>query len=262
MQDQNPFKAPEARVEDLRAGISVNFIPEGRRVPASHGFSWLLSGWRMFLQAPLIWIALSLIFSVMTLTLGFIPLVNLVLNLLTPIFAGGIMIGCKSLEEGGELRIDHLFAGFAEHSTNLLLIGLVYLGGIVALTMIMILLAGGSIGVAVLFGSNQMGGAAAGAAAGLGVLVFLAVMLFFVPLAMAVWYAPPLVVFHNMQPLDAIKASFMASLKNFLPFLVYGLLFMMLALLASLPFLLGWLVLIPVAQASVYAGYRDMFTTD
>ena len=35
--------------------------------------------------------------------------------------------------------------------------------------------------------------------------------------------------------------------------------FFVLAIVASIPLLLGWLVLIPVMMASMYAGYRDMF---
>jgi uncharacterized membrane protein len=251
--EDNPFRVPDARVDDPFPG-SGDFIPEGQRVPAGHGIAWLGSGWRMFRQAPVTWVLLSLGFMLIAIVLGVIPLVNLALNLLIPVFVGGIMLGCKALEEGGELRFGHLFAGFSGHTGNLVLIGLIYLAGIVAL-MIVMALVGGLGG-----GAAMMGGADPEAAAGASVLAMLVAMLFFIPLAMAVWYAPPLVVFHEVPPLQAVKACFFACLKNFVPFLVYGLLFVVLAILASLPFLLGWLVLIPVAQASVYAGYKDMFT--
>jgi uncharacterized membrane protein len=255
MQDEdNPFKAPDARVDDLFPN-SGNFIPDGQRVPAGHGLTWLAHGWKMFRQAPLIWIVISLIFGVIALVLGVIPGINLIFNLLIPVFVGGIMIGCKALEDGEELRIGHLFAGFSSHAGNLVLIGLIFLAGIVAMLIIMALV--GGLG----FGAAMMGGGmSAEAVAGASVLAMLVAMLLFVPLAMAVWYAPPLVVFHDVPPLEAVKVSFFACLKNFVPFLVYGVVFVVLAMLASLPLLLGWLVLIPVTQASVYAGYRDMFT--
>jgi hypothetical protein len=44
-----------------------------------------------------------------------------------------------------------------------------------------------------------------------------------------------------------------------LAFLVYGVLCLVLALLASIPFGLGWLVFVPVLVASAYAGYNDIF---
>ena len=53
-------------------------------------------------------------------------------------------------------------------------------------------------------------------------LMVLVVMALSIPLAMAIWFAPALVVFHDLQPLDAMKQSFAGCLKNIVPFLVYG----------------------------------------
>ena len=83
-----------------------------------------------------------------------------------------------------------------------------------------------------------------------------------VPLMMALWFAPALVLFNRMSPLGALRASFDACLKNTLPFLIYGLILMVLAFFATLPALLGYLLLIPVVSGSVYAAYRDIFLAD
>jgi uncharacterized membrane protein len=48
-------------------------------------------------------------------------------------------------------------------------------------------------------------------------------------------------------------------LKNILPFLVYGILYLIFAFVASIPLLLGWLVLGPVLIASVYFSYTDIY---
>ena len=56
-----------------------------------------------------------------------------------------------------------------------------------------------------------------------------------------------------------MKASFSACLKNIVPFLVYGVMLFILAVVAMIPFGLGMLVLVPVIIASVYAAYRDVF---
>jgi len=80
-----------------------------------------------------------------------------------------------------------------------------------------------------------------------------------IPIAMASWFAPALVVFDNMQAWDAMKTSFSACLSNMLPFLLYGIIALMLTVLAMIPFGLGLLVLGPVLIASVYTGYRDIF---
>jgi uncharacterized membrane protein len=102
-------------------------------------------------------------------------------------------------------------------------------------------------------------GAGAGIAAG-GVLFAILVMLaLMVPLAMAVWFAPALVVFRNVAPLPAMKASFAACLKNMLPFLVFGVIAMVLGFIAALPLMLGWLVLLPMLVGAHYASYLDLF---
>jgi uncharacterized membrane protein len=56
-----------------------------------------------------------------------------------------------------------------------------------------------------------------------------------------------------------MKASFRACLRNIPPFLVYGVVGVLLAIAASIPLGLGWFVLAPMAAASVYASYVDVF---
>ncbi len=56
-----------------------------------------------------------------------------------------------------------------------------------------------------------------------------------------------------------MKLSFAGSLRNILPSLIYGIVWIVLAIVATIPLLLGWLVLGPVSVASVYASYRDIF---
>ena len=81
------------------------------------------------------------------------------------------------------------------------------------------------------------------------------------PLVMATWFAPALIVFHDMGVRAAMKASFIGCLKNVLPFLLYGVLGLIAGVIASIPFGLGWLVLAPVFVASIYTGYRDIYFT-
>ena len=90
----------------------------------------------------------------------------------------------------------------------------------------------------------------------LGMLIGAALML---PVLMAVWFAPALVVFHGRDAVQALKESFIGCLKNILPFFVYGLVMFVFGILASIPFGLGWLVLGPVLAASVYTSYKDIF---
>ena len=79
---------------------------------------------------------------------------------------------------------------------------------------------------------------------------------------MAYWFAPALVMLGRLSPMDAAKESFMACLRNFLAFLVYGIVMGLLAIVAIIPLGLGLLVWVPVMIASTYAGYRQIFTAD
>ncbi len=79
---------------------------------------------------------------------------------------------------------------------------------------------------------------------------------------MAYWFAPILVAFHELAPLDALKLSFRACLHNILPFSVYALISMVLLILAVIPLGLGLLVLIPTMTASLYVSYRDIFNVN
>jgi uncharacterized membrane protein len=78
----------------------------------------------------------------------------------------------------------------------------------------------------------------------------------------AYWFAPALVMLHDMPPIEAMKASFFACFRNFVPFLVYSLVMGFTLFIAILPFGLGLLVWVPVAIASTYAAYRQIFTED
>ena len=91
------------------------------------------------------------------------------------------------------------------------------------------------------------------------VLAVLAAFALALPLYMALWFAPALIVFDNLKPVDAMKASFFACLKNMVPFLLYSIILLVLCVIAAIPLCLGFLVLGPVIIASIYAGYRDVF---
>jgi len=91
------------------------------------------------------------------------------------------------------------------------------------------------------------------------VMPILIAMLFIVPILMAYWYAPILVGLNNLTATEAMKLSFLACLKNMLPFLLYGLIFMLLLVAAIIPFGLGLLIAVPVMMTSLYASYVDVF---
>ena len=91
-------------------------------------------------------------------------------------------------------------------------------------------------------------------------LPMLVALALFVPVAMAFLFAPALVALGGQSIVNSLKMSFSGCLKNIVPFLIYGIVAFVLAIIATIPFGLGWLVLGPILTASIYAAYRDIYT--
>jgi uncharacterized membrane protein len=253
MAETNPYQAPQALVHDP-APIQGALAAEPQTVDAGRGIAWLAEGWALFRQAPGIWIAISVIAVVVFVLLAFIPFLGqLGSTLLSILFAGGIMLGCRDLDQGRELTVGHLFAGMQSHLTPLLVIGALYLAAVFALFLIAMLVGGGS------FAAVMSGAANAGTALSGVLFIGLVLAALLVPVAMAMWFAPALATLNGVPAVEAMRASFRGCLRNLVPFIVYGIVLFILAMLASIPFGLGWLLLLPVMAGSVYAGYKDIF---
>ncbi len=255
----DPYTAPQSRVADVPAAGEGNFNSAGEAVPAGHGWTWIAAGWELFKRQPGTWILLLVVFVLISFLVALIPLLGgIATNLLWPVFAGGIILGCRELDEGGELAVGHLFAGFRDHFGKLVVIGILYLVALIAIVMVAFAITGASIGFGALLGGERAGAEPSVRAILLSVLVALALI---IPVVMAMWFAPALVVLNDLGVGDALRTSFSACLKNIVPFLVYGVIGLGIAIVASLPLGLGWLVLGPTLAASVYTAYRDIFYT-
>lgn len=235
---------------------------QSRTVSAANGWNWIRDGFRLFMQSPAIWIALFLIYLLIGGVLSIIPLLGpIVLHLLAPVFIAGFMLGCRALENEQELEINHLFAGFKQNTSQLVTVGGIYLAGIILIAGVIFMASGGAVLSALTVNSHDVERAsAAAAAAGGGVmLVALLGLSALIPLMMAYWFAPILVVFHDLTAADAMKTSFNACLRNILPFTVYSVVAAVLIILAAIPFGIGLVVLIPTMMASLYVSYKDVF---
>jgi uncharacterized membrane protein len=255
----NPYAAPKAAVADETLVLSDDFVPGGLKQPASHGWDWIASAWDLFKRQPWLWIGMWLLLMLMSFGVALIPFLgNFITMLVWPVLMAGIAIGCRALEEGRELELGHLFAGFQQRTGTLFAVGGLYLAGVMAITLAVMLVVGA--GVFALMSGGEADPAMMAAMGGIGLLLgVLIVMALMLPLVMAIWFAPALVVFHEMGAWDAMKMSFVSCLRNLLPFLLYGVIFFGLAIVATLPLLLGWLALGPVISITVYTSYRDIY---
>jgi uncharacterized membrane protein len=254
MREQKPYPPPADNAEEATASAQLVGV---KSVAAGRGLSWFGEGFEIFKPAPWIWILNVVLFFVILALLSMIPVVSILSSLLGPVFVAGLILGCRDLDEGNELKVSHVFAGFQNRAGPLIGLGAINL--ILTILFVVIML-----GVMFAMGSADLEAWETGQMTEQQVLsmilVSLVMMLFMVPLVMLFWFAPALIVLHDdVGIIEAMKLSFLGCIKNILPFLIYGIVGFILMILASIPFALGWLVLGPVLFGTVYASYKDIF---
>jgi uncharacterized membrane protein len=235
---------------------------EVRHVKARQGLQWIMSGFYLFRMAPMVWMLLCFTLILIAMTLAILPLLGqFIFTLISPVFLAGLMLGCRDLEQGKKLDITHLFAGFKKNTAPLVTVGGIYLIGQVLIVGIVMLIGGTAMMEMLLQGKrvneNELMEVADDMLS--ATLVALALS---IPLLMAAWFSPLLVAFHNMPPVLAMKKSFFACLKNLLPLQLYGVILIILTVIAIIPWGLGLIVLIPIIFTSIYVSYKDIFLSE
>ena len=238
---------------------------EIRRMNAGRSWVWVKQGWQLIMHNPPQAIGLALA-GALTMFLAFaIPLFGpLVALLLMPLLMAGYMRVCRALEENEEVDLKQLLAGLRAHAAPLVSLGGFMMLGLLVSSMVVI-----SVGGEALAALLEKFGAAndpqmlanamltAGSGVSLGLLLGLTMMF---ALMLALQYAPMLVYFSDLTPLAALRASFVGSLRNIVPYTLYSLIMQALALLLGIiPFGLGLIVLLPLGLTSLYVSYRNIF---
>ena len=254
MSEQNPYSPTAGNTEQVSTSAQLVGV---KSVAVGRGLSWFGEGFEIFKLAPWLWILNVVLFFVILAVLAAIPVVSILTSLLTPVFVGGLILGCRDLDEGNELKVSHVFAGFQNRAGPLIGLGAINL----ILTILFVVIMFG-----VMFAMGDFDpeawetGQMTDQQAMNMVLVVLVMTLFMIPLLMLFWFAPTLIVLHDdVGIIEAMKLSFLGCIRNILPFLIYGIVGFILMILASIPFGLGWLVLGPVLFGTIYASYKDIF---
>jgi hypothetical protein len=241
-------------------GTSGEVGIEARVVAGDRGLGWWTDAWALFTKNALLWAAFGMILFVGLAVIGMIPFLGaLATSLLMPVFIGSWLLAARKVESGGALELADLFTCFkGDRLSPLLVQGALLLGAFVVMGLV-----AGVLGFGAIFGmmaggaSQHMGGTVT--AMGTGMLALLVVLVLGMLISVAFWFGPALVVFRNTPPVDALRSSAMAVLKNWLPFLVYGLIYIVAAIVASIPLGLGWILLVPLGLLTMYVSYRDIF---
>ena len=210
------------------------------------------------MKNPGLWVVLGAITLIIAVALFLLPVIGkLALSLLMPVFVAGLLYAAREADAGGALDVAHLFQGFREKDrlTPLLALGGIALAGTIVSLALLIRIGGGSMLAMMAGGQREMmggesrrrhapraAGRAGGAvASGVGADV-----------RRAAGHVPRRAgqPGHGQQPAR--------HLRNIPPLLVSGVFYLFVAVLATIPFLLGWLVLLPVSVGMLYRSYKDL----
>lgn len=244
--DHNPYQVPQADVMTL----DDNEFHEPRATPSGNGTQWISDAWQLFKLSPGLWIAMFIVYAACMVVLSFVPFAG---SIFTPVFMAGYFRATQTASEEGVVRLEDLFSGFRERLGPLILVGVLTMVFIAGTVMVCMGIALGIVGPSFLDTSN-------GPAALLPMLiVVLVVAALILPVIMMSWFAPALVFFQGMGAFEAMKCSFRGCIKNIMPFTVYGLVLMVLAVVAMIPLGLGLFVLLPVMMLTAYTSYHDIF---
>lgn len=283
----NPYRPPRTAVADAPgAGPVDTFCVPGIRVGGGRGWAWIREGWTLLGRQTGMWVAAAVILAALNLLvarLGGEFLGDLLTLLLAPLVSAGLLAFAHGIARGEAADLGLLFIGLRQRTGTLVAVGL--LGLLLLLGLALVL----GLGVVVMLGGFAvlMSGnpglimdtlLAGGGLLGLLLLVPL-VLLGAGLLGTAFWFAPGLVLYAGLGAWAALAESLRACLRNWLPFLVYGLALLVLVVIIAIPAgmaggLLGLIggvrldaivglvvtaALLPLLMSSYYLGFRDIF---
>ncbi len=240
-----------------------------RQVPVQSAFRWVRQGINAFKRYTVMWAILFVIYFAVIQLLGLLPVFGVFLGiLLAQVFTGGLMIGSDAVSRGQDLEINHLFAGFKLPRPGLIKLGFYYIAALMVL----------SVAFSLSLDQETIASMQQGQPPSLQNLDWktmekplMLIGLLAVPIAMAFWFAPALIAIDQQTPLQALKLSLMACIKNILPLIVYSVLFALVfvalfniaqsmgELFQGLVMTVAMVIIFPIMMTSLHNSYREIF---
>jgi hypothetical protein len=248
------------------------------RHEARRGAHWLKEAYAMMAAQRLPWLLLLLLYYLAAGIIDVIPFVGqLALPLLKPVFAVGFLAAAWNQERGGAPELRFLFQGFRSNLWALLPLGAFLLVGVALAVLATSLVDGGKL-LDLMAGRSRLDEAVLATGEVQAAMLLAAALA--LPVVLALWFAPGLVVFHDCTAGEALVVSLRASLANWRPISVYAALVFLFggvlpatatafvaalipaefALVVAVAFLLPYVFLfVATLHVSDYVSYRDVF---
>lgn len=236
--------------------------PAVKQVPAANAWLWIVNGIGLFRANPVMWMILLLIYLAIMIPISMVPILGSVVStLLAPIFSAGMMWGCQALARNQELEINHLFQGFKQNTSQLVAVGGLYMVSLLVIAVLAVLMLD-RVAVELISQGKDLSPEQASTV----IFPLFIAMCLLMPVLMGYWFAPVLAGLNQLKAADAMKLSFVACLKNMLPFMLYGLMLMAVLMIAMwfavtvhVVFAVAFVGIIPVMMTSLYTSYADIF---
>jgi hypothetical protein len=227
-------------------------------VKATRGAAWLGEAFTLFRRAPLAWLSLCAGWLAITFALILIPFIGGVLaNFLQPVFFASFAIAAYRQVQGERIAMGDLFSGFKRNMRPLVNLGALLLLAEIAIFALMALTG------LPMANTGERNFTVAEYVEALKGREWILAMGFLLTVLVkgAVWFAPPLIAFHGMGTVQAMRWSAYAAIANLGAMMVYGTVLLALFFVALVPWALGLIVVIPLMVISSYVGYREVFET-
>ncbi|NHB91559.1 BPSS1780 family membrane protein [Photorhabdus cinerea] len=234
------------------------FIPGGQSVNSTEGLKWIGQAWELVKSKWGMWILLSIIFLAIITALQFIPFLQIFVGILNPVFIGGIIAVGEKQRTTGEFELGLLFSGFQKNFVSLLSIGAL-LFGIILLGVIAMFIIGGSAIINIMLAGQNASAEILQIDLPVLLLCVFVLLIFYLVAAAFTWFAPALIVIHNLKFGSAISMSLEAVKKNLLPGFLFFTTSIIIFIISIMTFGLGFLVSMPILLASYYSSYRSIF---
>lgn len=192
-------------------------------VPARQGVLWVKQGIAAFWRQPLALSGLFFMFMAAVSVLSIVPIIGSILALaLLPGATLGLMAATRESLAGKFPMPVVLISGFRAGKQQLramLVLGAIYAAGFVLMLGISAMADGGKFARLYLMGGTLSEELVLAPDFQLAVLLAMAV---YMPLSLLFWHAPPLVHWHGVAPVKSLFFSFVACMRNFGAYTLFG----------------------------------------
>jgi hypothetical protein len=196
-------------------------------VPARRGIQWVKLGIQTFFKQPLALAGLFFMFLALMSILSLLPVIGSLIALaLLPGVTLGLIAATREAAAGKfpmPLMLLTAFRAGRQQLRAMLILGALYAVGFVLVLALTALIDGGNFAKIYLLGGSMSAELLQDTDFQLAMLTASALYL---PLSLMFWHAPALVHWHGIAPVKSLFFSFIACMRNFWAFTVYGLVWM------------------------------------